>query len=163
MYSLEQSCEDDHFFLSSMVSCNCCLPLIERPQPAVNVPNRENALFTIGELGTLLALQNIRIRRIVKKTNLIYLPNIERILTVYFRYLAPAGNYYFSASADWECLVQLEPKSPLQASEVNQNRPKFRTTFLEIPLKNTNNLVIRKPPMHRSCRPSLRYIPASDT
>lgn len=30
--------------------------MILRPQPAVIVPNRENALFTIGDDGTLLGL-----------------------------------------------------------------------------------------------------------
>lgn len=35
---------------------------MERPQPAVNVPNLENALLTIGELGTLFALHSMRIR-----------------------------------------------------------------------------------------------------
>lgn len=51
---LEQSCDEAHFFLSSVVSCVFCWRLrIERPQPAVIVPNREKARFTIGELGTL--------------------------------------------------------------------------------------------------------------
>jgi hypothetical protein len=55
--SLEQSCEDDHFFLSSAVSWECCLRM-DRPQPAVRLPRRENARFTMGELGTLLGLQS---------------------------------------------------------------------------------------------------------
>jgi hypothetical protein len=55
--SLEQSCEEDHFFLSSAVSWECCLRM-DRPQPAVRLPRRENARFTIGELGTLLGLQS---------------------------------------------------------------------------------------------------------
>lgn len=49
----EQSCEDAHFFLSSAWSCECCFERIERPHPAVMVPRREKARFTIGDEGTL--------------------------------------------------------------------------------------------------------------
>lgn len=55
-YSLEQSCELAHFFLSSALRCECCFR-IDRPHPAVIVPSRENARFTIGELGTLFGLK----------------------------------------------------------------------------------------------------------
>lgn len=59
MYSLswplfEQSWLLLHFFLSSADNCCVFCFLIDLPQPAVIVPNLENALFTIGELGTLL-------------------------------------------------------------------------------------------------------------
>lgn len=57
MYLLEQSCELAHFFLSSAFSCECCLRM-DRPQPAVMVPSRENARFTMGELGTLFGLKS---------------------------------------------------------------------------------------------------------
>lgn len=57
VHSLEQSCDDDHFFLSSSVNCITGFALRNvRPQPAVSVPNLEKALLTIGELGTLFAL-----------------------------------------------------------------------------------------------------------
>lgn len=53
---LEQSCDDAHFFLSSAFSPEFCCLRIERPQPAVIVPKRENARFTIGDDGTLFGL-----------------------------------------------------------------------------------------------------------
>lgn len=49
----EQSWDEDHFFLSSACSCECCLERIDRPQPAVIVPSREKARLTIGDEGTL--------------------------------------------------------------------------------------------------------------
>lgn len=50
---LEQSCEDAHFFLSSVCNVEFCRLRIDRPHPAVIVPRREKARFTIGEEGTL--------------------------------------------------------------------------------------------------------------
>lgn len=50
---LEQSCEDAHFFLSSACSVEFCRLRIDRPHPAVIVPKREKARFTIGDDGTL--------------------------------------------------------------------------------------------------------------
>jgi len=72
---LEQSCELLHFLRSSTerlaaaplaeVPCwfeeellLCCLRML-RPQPAVRVPSREKARFTIGEFGTLFGLQKM--------------------------------------------------------------------------------------------------------
>lgn len=50
---LEQSCEEAHFFLSSAWSVEFWLRRIDRPHPAVMVPRRENARFTMGDDGTL--------------------------------------------------------------------------------------------------------------
>lgn len=51
---LEQSCDEAHFFLSSAWRVEFWLDRrIDLPQPAVMVPSREKARFTIGELGTL--------------------------------------------------------------------------------------------------------------
>lgn len=48
----EQSWDEAHFFLSSTFNWDC-FDLIERPHPAVIVPNREKARLTIGDEGTL--------------------------------------------------------------------------------------------------------------
>jgi hypothetical protein len=55
----EQSCDEAHFFLSSALSCDCCLDRIDLPHPAVIVPSREKARFTIGEDGTDFGLDSI--------------------------------------------------------------------------------------------------------
>lgn len=52
-FLLEQSCDEVHFFLSSACSVELCERRIDRPQPAVIVPKRENARLTMGEDGTL--------------------------------------------------------------------------------------------------------------
>lgn len=81
MHSLEQSCVDDHFFLSSTFNWfEFCLRM-ERPQPAVIVPRRENARFTIGDEGTLLG-RGVSISGTCEKQSTLYSSEVHLLARV---------------------------------------------------------------------------------